>query len=210
LISLWIGVHSPDNVIGVVLEDPPLFSSEHPEVVNTFGYDVMEVAHNYIESGEDDFLEYYIFHSQLFGLFGDAQQGIYNYVEFYREKRPGQPVNVFFMPLSLRGMIYGLQQYDPYYGESFYNGHMQENFDHAEYLAALEMPTVLIHANYTWGEEDMLMGAMSDEHAARAMELLPNARLERLDAGHATHIDKPDEFIRIMLEFGRELDIVEN
>ena len=209
LVCLWIGAHSPENVIGVVLEDPPLFSSEHPEVVNTFGFDAMETAHNFIASGEEDFLGYYILNSDMFALFGeDAQNGIYNYVASYRENRPGEPVAVFFLPLSMRGLMYGLDVYDPYYGDSFYLGTMQEDFDHAENLAALDLPTVLIHANFSWGEDGTLMGAMSGEHADRAMELLPDARLEELDAEHATHISNPDDFIRIMLEFGQELDVL--
>ncbi len=49
------------------------------------------------------------------------------------------------------------------------------------------------------------MGAMDDKDAYLAISLLSNGRLEHVDSGHAVHIEDPEIFIRIMLDFRNEL-----
>jgi pimeloyl-ACP methyl ester carboxylesterase len=83
LLALWLAANSPDNVHGVVPEDPPLFSSEYPRIRDTFAWDAMETAHDFLQqSSEDDFLNYYLLNSHLMSMFRGGQQGIYNWVQF--------------------------------------------------------------------------------------------------------------------------------
>jgi len=206
LLAVWLAANSPENVLGVVLEDPPLFSSEYPRIKDTAAWDTMETAHNFLaQSAEDDFLYYYLWNSKMMALFGDGRQGISNWSQAYHEKHPGELIEIFFFPLSIRMGTRGLQRYDPWFGQAFYDGSWNTNFDHAEALSKVKCPAVLMHSNWFVDGNGVLQGAMSDEDSGRAMSLLSNGRLERVNSGHSVHIEDPKIFIRILLDFKDEL-----
>jgi len=60
----------------------------------------------------------------------------------------------------------------------------------------VQCPTVLIHSL-----RSDLMGA---EIAAKTRDAIPNCELIQLDSGHLPHLERPDEFIRIMNGFLRD------
>jgi len=203
LISVWLGANAPDNIIGIIPEDPPLFSSEYPRMKETFGWDMPDMAHGFLESGEQNFLNHYLLHSRLMDFFpDDFQKMIYDFVQFRKQHRPDKPVEVFFLPPVMRMMLKGIDVYDPRFGAMFYDGSWHKNFDHAETLARVEVPTVLIHANWKYDEDHILLGAMSDEDANHAASLLPNGKMIKVDAGHAVHLEKPEKFTEIVIQFG--------
>jgi pimeloyl-ACP methyl ester carboxylesterase len=210
LLAVWLAANSPENVLGVVLEDPPLFSSEYPRIKETAAWDGMSTAHNYLtQSAEDNYLNYYLWNSGMMALFKDGRQGIYNWAEEYRRKHPDELVEIFFFPLSIRMGTRGLQLYDPYFGQAFYDGSWNTDFDHAETLSRVKCPAILMHSNWFYDDSGILMGAMSDEDADRAISLLSSGQLERVDSSHTVHIDDPDIFIKILVEFGMDLQVVE-
>ena len=209
LLSIWLAANAPEHIIGIMPEAPPLFSSEYPRIKETFGNDLPNVSNNYITSGEqEEFLDYYLLNSQMMGFFGNAKQGVYDWVQSYRKQNPDEPANVFFLPLSMRIMFVGMDTYDPYFGQAFYTGEWHKNFDHAETLQRVEVPTLLIHTNWHF-EDGILMAAMSGDDAAQANELLPDSELVKLDSGHSPHIEKPDEFIQLLLDFADDLGVLE-
>lgn len=206
LLAVWLAANSPGNVLGVVLEDPPLFSSEYPRIKDTAAWDTMVTAHGFLsQSEEDEYLYYYLWNSDLMALLGDGRQGIYNWSRAYEKEHPGELIEVFFFPLSIRMGTRGLQRYDPNFGQAFYDGSWNANFNHAEALSMVKCPAVLMHANWFYDDNGILMGAMSGEDAERAVSLMTNARLERVDSGHATHIEDPEIIIRILIDFAKEL-----
>jgi pimeloyl-ACP methyl ester carboxylesterase len=206
LLAVWLAANSPENVLGIVLEDPPLFSSEYPRIKETAAWDTMVTAHRFlVQSEEDEFLEYYLWNSGMMALFGDGRQGIDNWAQEYRRKNPGELVEIFFFPLSMRMGVRGLQLYDPFFGQAFYDGSWNTDFDHAEALSRVTCPTLLMHSNWFYDDNGILQGAMDDEDASRAVSLLSNGRLERVDSGHSVHIEDPDIFIKIVVDFASDL-----
>lgn len=205
LLSVWLAANAPEQVVGIVPEDPPLFSSEYPRIKDTFGWDMAELGQAFLQSGEQDFQNYYLQHSRLMGFFPeDARKGIYEFIQFYKKQRPGQPVQVFFLPRTLRTLILGLGMYDPRFGANFYDGSWHKDFDHAETLARVTCPTVLMHSNWKYDENHILQGAMNAEDASRAADLLSNGTLKKVDSGHSVHIEDPDIFTDILIQFGKE------
>jgi len=66
LLTTWLAANEPDLVMAIVLEDPPLFSAEYPEIRNTIAYKSFTTSHTAIENGyNDDFLNYWIENSVL-------------------------------------------------------------------------------------------------------------------------------------------------
>lgn len=201
LLSIQIANEAPELVRKLILEDPPLFSSLHPRFINTAGYDLPRIAHEFLNSTETDFSAYYVKHSAFIGLFGDLAPTMIRGALAQRKQRPTQPIGWWYMPPAMNEMFRVLDQYDPRFGEAFYTGVWHADFDHAKALAALTVPTVLIHAN--WQLDDTgttLLGAMDDREAARAAELIDDVDFRRVDAGHTVHFDKPGLFTDILIE----------
>ena len=207
LLALWLAANSPQNVLGIVLEDPPLFSSEYPRIKQTFAWDTATTAHDFLQqSSEKYYLDYYILHSQMWSYFPKGfQKGLYNWDQFYRSVRPGSPVQFFFVPLSLREIFTGLQMYDPRFGLAFYDGSWNKDFDHAEALAQVKCPAILIHANWYDDKNGILIGAMDANDANRANSLMPNSKLETVNSGHDVHVEDPSAFIKIVIDFGNQV-----
>ncbi|NCB25346.1 MAG: alpha/beta hydrolase [Bacteroidia bacterium] len=98
-------------------------------------------------------------------------------------------------------MLRGLNYYDPRFGAAFYDGTWNEEFDHAEALQKIQCPTLLIQANFSYFEDGTLDGAMSQEMADRAVSLVKDCQYIKVDAGHVTNLEAPDQFINILEDF---------
>ncbi|MBX3081625.1 MAG: alpha/beta hydrolase [Anaerolineae bacterium] len=212
LLTAWLAANNPDLVKAIVLEDPPLFTAEYPRIKDTISYVSFASCHEYIESGKtEDFLIYWLTsHAQFIAKnAGPAALPILvSFIQTYRAKNPGQPLETPFLGDTMRLFVRGMDKYDPYFGNAFYDGTWNVGFDHAETLQRINQPTLLLHANFEIREDGVLNGALAQEDADRAMSLLPNAQYKRIDSAHTVHLDKPEQFIQIVEAFflGKESD----
>jgi len=199
LLGVQIANEAPELVRKLILEDPPFFSSLPPRFEHTAGYDLPRIAHDFLDSNETDFSAYYVSRSAFIGLFGDLAPTMIRSALAQRARQPPQPIHWWFMPPAVNDMFRVLDYYDPRFGEEFYTGTWHRDFDHAQALAALKVPTVLLHANWQLDASGTtLLGAMDDADAARAADLVDDVDFRRVDAGHAVHFDKPRLFIKIV------------
>jgi pimeloyl-ACP methyl ester carboxylesterase len=212
LLAVWLAANSPQNVLGVVLEDPPLFSSEYPRIKQTFAWDTGTTAHDFLQqSSVKSYLDYYILYSRMWSYFPQGfQKALLNWDQFYRSIRPDSPVQFFFVPLSVREIFTGLQMYDPHFGVAFYDGSWNKYFEHAEALPKVKCPAVLIHANWYYDKNGILVGAMDANDANRANSLMPNSKLVTVNSGHDVHVENPSVFIKIVIDFGNQLQNIGN
>ncbi|QPC80830.1 alpha/beta hydrolase [Phototrophicus methaneseepsis] len=205
LLTAWLAANKPDLVRAIVLEDPPLFTAEYPRIKDTISYVSFTSCHEYIEAGEDsDFLIYWLNSHAAFVAknVGDyALPILLSVIQTYHEKNPGEPLEIRFLSDYLRTFMRGIDRYDPYFGNAFYDGSWNEGFDHAETLQRITQPTLLLHANYEIREDGVLNGALSQEDADLVVSLIPNAQYLRVDSAHAIHLDKPDQFIQAIEAF---------
>jgi pimeloyl-ACP methyl ester carboxylesterase len=205
LLSLWLAANEPGWVRAVLLEDPPLFTSELPRSRGTIAFRTFETCHEYLETNSrEDFLLYWLASNQefvvsRFGTFG--YRLVVSGIETYRVDHPGERIELNFLPDIVRLLIRGLDVYDPHFGDAFYDGSWSEGFDQAEALQRVEAPTLLLHANFEYLEDGTLNGALDDADAARAMSLLSAGSYLRIDSEHVVHLDHPSEFVRIAQEF---------
>ena len=153
LLTVWLAANEPDLVKAIVLEDPPLFSSEYPEIEHTVADKLFTASYYAVEDSnyEGNFLDYWIkngteFFKTYTGPF--SQQLIGFAVNSYKRANPGKPVEIAFLPVSVQEMLRGLNYYDPRFGAAFHDGTWNEGFDHAEALQKIKCPTLLIQANF--------------------------------------------------------------
>jgi len=206
LLTVWLAANRQDFVKAIVLEDPPLFSSEYPEIKKTIAYRLFTASYKAIQDKtfNGNFLDYWVENGSEFfrnyaGLF--SQQFIKFAVNNYRKANPGKPIEIAFLPVSVQEMLRGLNYYDPRFGAAFYDGTWNKGFDHSESLEKIQCPAVLIHAHSEAMKDGTLNGAMNQEQADRAISLISDCQYIKVDAGHVTNLEIPDRFIQIIKEF---------
>lgn len=206
LVAAGLAAHAPRLVTGAVLEDPPFFSSVLPRAKKTFNYvDLSTTAHGFLTSGEEDFVAYYVRNAAIWELFGGATEWVRSRALRYRETHPNEPLRLAFMPPSLNEAFRAMPSYDPNFGVAFHDNHFHEGFEHAEVLRRISQPTALIHANWRYDDEGILLAAMDADDAARARSLLVDVRFYRVDAGHGFHFERPVQFNGIVIELEARL-----
>jgi len=205
LLTAWLAANKPELVKAILLEDPPLFSSEYPRVKQTIAYNSFRSCHTYVESdSKADFLTYWIESSAAFiekNAGKKATPRLLSMTKTYRDANPGKPVELRFLPAMLRMFFRGLSSFDPHFGDAFYTGEWNKGFDHAQALKKIKCPTLLLQANFVTRADGILDGAMNQNDSERAMALLVNAKYQKIDAAHVVHLDKPEEFIKILNGF---------
>jgi len=203
LLTAWLGANSPENVKGVVLEDPPFFSCEAERTEKSFAWlDSFVPAHNFLnQSVTDDYPLYYLENCKWITYFGNGREGIINYAKGYRKKHTDEPLKFFYLPPSITRMFYFLDGYDPKFGNAFYDCTWMEDFDHAETIAKIKCPSILIHTNWSYDAEGVLLAAMSGDDAKKACSLIDGCKLINIKSGHDSHAEKPKEFIMILIGF---------
>lgn len=203
LLSVWLAANAPELISSVVLEDPPLFSTEPQRRESTFAWqDSFRNIHGFLNQDEEaSYARYYLEHTALRTMFGNSWTGIQNYANRYLDRNPDSVLRVFFLPPSLNRAFALLDgPYDLRFGDTFYDGSWFAGFDQAETLARVQVPTTVIHASWQYAEDGLLLAAMDGDDAARAVSLLPAGRLVNIEAGHDVHTEKPDEFVQVLFE----------
>ncbi|MBR0485749.1 MAG: alpha/beta hydrolase [Oscillospiraceae bacterium] len=130
-----------------------------------------------------------------------AQSAVKILISYYRFFHPDDTLELAFMPASVQEMLRGLDMYDPAFGAAFYEGTWNQNFNHAEALQKIQCPVLLIQADTSFMEDGTLNGAMSEEMAERALSCLSDGTYIRVNAGHVTNLEIPDEFTKIITDF---------
>ena len=206
LLTAWLAANEPGALRGIILEDPPLFTTLLPRALKTWNFvDLATSAHDFLRSGQADFVAYNATSNRFLSLFGGLQPAMTRHMLAHRVKHPNDPVRLYYMPPLLNEVFRGLNRYDPRFGEAFYRGTFDEGFDHAQALGRIKLPAVLIHANWGYDPDGILMAAMDDQDAERARSLLGDVKFVRVDSGHGFHFEKPKEFVRILLDFRKRL-----
>lgn len=197
-LAAWLGAYAPDQVSGLVLEDPPLFTTLEPRCRATWNWvDLATTCHTFLQGDRTDFVMWYIDHARMWRLFGKITVPLQRSVRNRRRDAPGSAVRSWFLPAELNEIFRGMQRFDPRFGDAFYTARWNDGFDHDETLSAIRQPTVLIHANWRYSD-GILEGAMDDDDAARAMAALPDATLERISSPHDVHGAHPHRFIEVV------------
>lgn len=207
LLALWIAAERRDLVSGLLLEDPPLFSSELPRLPRTTGGQLTTLADQYVKAGKpgNDFQRYFLEHGRYFELFGPLEKPIANNAVDWVDDHPGEPLHLFYLPPAVNIFFQGLVNYDPEFGSAWNReeGGWYSGFDTEAALRAVTVPTTLIHTNYfehnsgtAYNDRGVLMAAMESKDARHALSLLPkDTRFVQVQSGHLVHFEKPQDFI---------------
>ena len=206
LIACYIASKSNlcDNLI---LEDPPLFSSVGEKRFNYYNYnDLSTICHNFInQDEEEDFVYYYFMNQYMWNFFPEnSREKIRNKsgksALKYRKKHPDKPLKIRFWPKKFLEAFNGMEQYDPYFGENFYNDTFNCNINYSKLLSEITCRTLFMKANTKIGDDGIIMGALTDEDLQQVTDLIKNISVEYFNCGHGIHIEKKKEFVKSVIE----------
>ena len=199
--AAYVAAYGGANVVGAVLEDPPIFSTQGEGWEESFAYlDTYKPLHDYNASDKAQCWEaYYLRHCYWGQLFmANAMPGIADYAQKYHDSHPGEPVQIGFLPSSIWFVFQYAMEYDFAYGEKFYDLTWNHGLTHERILSDIRVPCVYIHARENRAENGTYLCAASREQAERAVSYIgENCRLVETDTSdHVIHTVHADVYIR--------------
>ncbi|MGG3622451.1 alpha/beta hydrolase [Bacillus gobiensis] len=204
MIAAWIAAHSPDLVLGTVVEDSPFFATEPGRREKTYAwvYDFKLYEDFKNQNKVKDYFTYFLKHNYWKKVFGDFLWNKFSKdALIYKEKHLNEPVHLVYLPPNINRIFESVTYpYDRRFGETFYDNTWFEDYNQAEVLSKIKCPTIFIKATTRY-DGKLLLAALSDQDAKKVMKLLKNGKRIDIEAGHDIHYEKPKEFIEIMVDF---------
>ena len=199
IIAAYVAANDPGNVTALVLEDPPLFRvtpEEAQEGAGTFAWhDGYTVAHSFLQQSDvSDYPAWYAANSYLFGMFGGLRPMLADQTAAWCAEHPGEHVVNAWVPRSWTRGMYFMHDYDPRFGEAFFDGSWMDGIDQAAMLQQVECPVVYLKATTRYGDDGVLYAATTDDDDARVRECLADCECVEIDSGHDIHVERPDVF----------------
>ena len=205
LIACYIASKS-DLCNNLILEDPPLFSSVGEKRFNYYNYnDLSTICHNFInQDEEEDFVYYYFMNQYMWNFFPEnSREKIRNKsgksALEYRKKHPDKALKIRFWPKKFLEAFNGMEQYDPYFGENFYNDTFNCNIDYSKLLSEINCKTLFMKANTKIADDGIIMGALTDEDLQQVTGIIKNISVEYFNCGHGIHNEKKKEFVKSVI-----------
>ena len=205
LIACYIASKS-DLCNNLILEDPPLFSSVGEKRFNYYNYnDLSTICHNFInQEEEEDFVYYYVMNQYMWNFFPEnprkkIREKSGKSARKYRKEHPDKPLKIRFWPKKFLEAFNGMEQYDSYFGENFYNDTFNCNIDYSKLLSEINCKTLFMKANTKIADDGIIMGALTDENLQQVTALIKNIRVEYFNCGHGIHNEKKKEFVKSVI-----------
>ena len=200
LTAAYIAAYGGKNICGVVLEDPPVFSTEGEDWENTFAYlDTYRNVHAYNQSDKSECWPAFYLRRCYWGqlYMPQAMSGIANYAQHYQDQHPGEEVKIFFLPPSVTGIFHYVVDYDFQYGERFYDLTWNHGYTHKEILSKIKAPCIYLHAKEERADNGVYLCAATREQAERAAGYIgKNCTLIETDTSdHAIHRVHQDVYL---------------
>ncbi len=207
LLAIWLGANAQEHVLGVVPEDPPLFSSEYPRIKNTYAYYGMKVLVDAYTQSKIAPLAHYVEHIEL-----PVKQGVPDTIHIkdisprlYDDIISGKPLSeINYVPRERLLLFNGFEMEDPKFAEAFLDGSMAKDSDHASMLSKIKCPMLLMHASWYYHEKFGLVGAMDGEDIEKIKSLVETLEYKYFDCGHGIHQERPKEFIDTIIHFSTQ------
>ena len=134
-------------------------------------------------------------HSYIFSLFGGLQDKIVQSAMKYRRQNPGQPIIIAWAPRTWLHVLLYTDNYDPKFGNTFYEGSWMDGVDQGNMLKSIKCPAIYLKAITQYGKDGVLYAANTDDDANKVQSLIANCERIDIKSGHDIHYEHPDDFI---------------
>lgn len=122
---------------------------------------------------------YYFNNQYAWNLFPDqsrekVKQKLIGMAAKYRKKHPDKNLKVLFWPKAALSGFHGMNNYDPLFGESFFNDSFHNGILHEKILKNIK-------------------------YLKNVSELIADCQIVRFDCGHGIHVENPKKFIECLI-----------
>jgi pimeloyl-ACP methyl ester carboxylesterase len=210
VLAIWLAANAPEDVLAIIAEDPPIFSSVWPRIQNEkFMARNFRLAVDILgKPGERDVAQYLSEvgapvegKSELLKIPPFIIKIMFFMARLNRAVRPNSPYDVPFLPFNMRAGFKFLSEYDTDFSRATLEGDLSEDFSPEETLRRVRCPTLLLRADAyrheTWG----LIGAIDDQDLERIVSLVDDLECIQISGGHEIHLVQPQRYIDEMVKF---------
>jgi pimeloyl-ACP methyl ester carboxylesterase len=196
VLAAWLSAYArPGQVVVALYEDPPLFASE---VRSAIGPGIRQCIGPMLHLWRT-----YLGDQWSIGAWDAMREGA--------PERLPEHMRSFPIPEE---PPQNLKEYDPEWVRAFWTGTVAASCDHERMLRSVEVPAVLLthHARVSDEASGFLLGAMTDQQAQRARDLLTGAGVDVRyrsfpDVGHSMHGEKPQLYVETLLDWYEGLEV---
>ncbi len=210
VLAIWLAAYAPEDVLAIISEDPPIFSSIWPRIqdekfmtrnfklaVDTLGKTGKRDVERYLSEvgipveGKPELLKIPTFIIKI----------IFFLDRINRALRPNSPYDTPFLPYNMRVGNKFLSEYDTDFSRATIDGDLSKGFSPEEALKRIKCPMLLLRADAyrheTWG----LIGAMDDQDLERIVSLVDDLQYVQISGGHEIHLVQPRRYIDEIIKF---------
>jgi len=210
VLAIWLAANAPEDILAIIGEDPPIFSSIWPRIQNEkFMANNFRLAVDILgKPGKRD-IEQYL--SQM-GIPAEGKSELLNIPPFIikimffldrinRAVRPDRPYDTPFLPFNMRAGQKFLSEYDTDFSRATLDGDLSKDFSPEEALKQIKCPMLLMRADAyrhdIWG----LVGAIGNQDLERIMSLVDDLHCVQISGGHEIHMVHPQRYIDEIIQF---------
>jgi pimeloyl-ACP methyl ester carboxylesterase len=215
VLTVWLAAYAPEDVLAIISEDPPIFSSIWPRIrEEKFMCRNFQVAIDTLGGeGERDPARYLAEmgapvegKTELVMIPGFIVKLIALLFRINRRLRPDSPYDAPFLPFNIRAGCKFLSEYDVDFSRATIDGELSRDFLPEDALARVECPMLLLWAHasrhQTWG----ILGAMDEDDLQRTAALVDDFRYVDIPGGHEIHMVQPSRYVAELTRFFDELN----
>jgi len=214
VLAIWLAANAPKDVLAIISEDPPIFSSIWPRIqaeklmvhnfqlaVDILGKPGQRDVERYLSEvgipveGKSELLKIPSFIIKSMFFMARANQAV----------RPLYPYDVPLLPFNMRAGFKFLSEYDTDFSRATLCSDLSRDFSPEDALRKVKCPMLLLWASGyrhpTWG----LVGAMDEKDVECIAALVADLKCVEIPGAHEIHLVQPKRYIDEVLTFVDEL-----
>jgi pimeloyl-ACP methyl ester carboxylesterase len=210
VLAIWLAAYASKDVIAIISEDPPIFSSVWPRIQNEkFMTRNFKVAVDVLgKPGKRD-VEGYLSEvgipaegkAELLKIPAFIVKSLFFMARINQAVRPNSPYDIPFLPYNMRAGYKFLSEYDTDFSRATIDGDLSKDFSPEDAFKRVKCPMLLLRADAyrheTWG----LVGAIDDNDLDCIVSLVDDLQVVQIPGAHEIHMLQPQRYIDEMLKF---------
>jgi pimeloyl-ACP methyl ester carboxylesterase len=210
VLAIWLGANAPEDVLAVIGEDPPIFSSVWPRIQDErFMFNSFRMAVDPGKPGERDIGGLHKWgpcgKTELLRIPPVILKIMFFLYRLNRAVRPNSPYDTPFMPFNIRAGHKFLSEYNTDFSRATIDGDLSKDFNPEDTLKRVKCPMLLMRANASRHETWGLLGAIDDNDLERIVSLVDDLKYVQIPSRHEIHMVQPGRYMDELTEFVDDL-----
>lgn len=216
VLAIWLGAYAAEDVLAIIAEDPPIFSSLGPRIRNEPYLRMMfEVAVETLGAPGGRDVEAYFRRlgmpvpgeSELRKIPSFIVTILFAMARLNRRLRPDRPYDVPLLPFHMRAGLAFISEYDPDFSRATADGSLGDGFDPDDALARIECPMLLMRVRAIRHESWGILGAIDDDDLERIRAAVKRLSVVEFEGRHEIHMTEPERYVAELERFVGGLEL---